>query len=406
MTSPRPNQWICCQLGAREHYSIPVALRRTGRLKRLVTDFWAGHSRLLAASTRSAGERSHPELRTELVRSFPWSLSLFEAKAKLTGLAGWGRIIARNDWFQRHALAALREERTAEEKPVLFSYSYTALRLFEHAKAQGWTTVLGQIDPGPPEERIVARLHRESTFRGIWNPAPPAYWDAWREECRLADRVLVNSEWSRRALVEEGIPAAKIEIVPLAYAPPDEALGFQRTYPEAFTKSRPLRALFLGQVNLRKGAPLILEALLALESCPVEFHFVGPLQVEIPERFLRHPQAVWHGVAARGETSRHYREADVFVFPTFSDGFGLTQLEARAWSLPVLASRFCGDVVEDGRNGRIIDPLNAEQLARLLRELAEDSSKLSALAAPWDGGGRFSLEALASALLLRNAAAA
>lgn len=406
MNSARLNPWIACQLGAREHYSIPVALRRAGRLRRLITDFWAGHARLLAASARQAGERSHPELPAELVKSFPWPLSLFEARAKLAGLADWDHIIARNNWFQGQALAALRQEEWQPgERPVLFSYSYTALRPFEFAKARGWTAVLGQIDPGPAEERIVAGLHHEPALRGIWKPAPPAYWEAWREECRLADHILVNSEWSRHALIEEGVPGGKIGIVPLAYDPPREALAFKRTFPGAFTRSRPLRALFLGQVNLRKGAHLILEALPALEPAPVEFHFVGPVQIEIPERLRRHPQVVWHGAVARGETARHYRAADVFLFPTLSDGFGLTQLEARAWSLPVIASRRCGEVVQDGRDGRVIDPPGAEQLAGVLRELTGDPRKLAALATPWDGGGRFSLEALASALLSADAAA-
>ena len=73
----------------------------------------------------------------------------------------------------------------------------------------------------------------------------------------------------------------------------------------------------------------------------------------IPERFRDASGVHWHG--PRGETAaRFYREADVFLFPTLSDGFGLTQLEAQAWRLPVIASRFCGDVVQDGVNGLLL----------------------------------------------------
>jgi glycosyltransferase involved in cell wall biosynthesis len=38
------------------------------------------------------------------------------------------------------------------------------------------------------------------------------------------------------------------------------------------------------------------------------------------------------------------------VFPTFSDGFGLTQLEAQAWILPIITTNFCGKLVEDEQN--------------------------------------------------------
>ena len=39
---------------------------------------------------------------------------------------------------------------------TLIAYSYAALEIFKFARTRGWRTILGQIDPGPPEARIVA----------------------------------------------------------------------------------------------------------------------------------------------------------------------------------------------------------------------------------------------------------
>ena len=101
---------------------------------------------------------------------------------------------------------------------ILLSYSYTALEPFRYAKAHGWKTVLVQIDPGPEEERIVAEeAARVPQLAGDWQPAPPEYWAFWREECKLADRIVVNSEWSREGLIRGGVPAEKISVIPLAY---------------------------------------------------------------------------------------------------------------------------------------------------------------------------------------------
>ena len=48
----------------------------------------------------------------------------------------------------------------------------------------GWTTILGQIDPGPFEEEIVAaEAEREPSLVPDWTPAPADYWKSWREEC-------------------------------------------------------------------------------------------------------------------------------------------------------------------------------------------------------------------------------
>ncbi len=58
--------------------------------------------------------------------------------------------------------------------------------------------------------------------------------------------------------------------------------SFQRHYPRAFSAERPLRVLFLGQVNLRKGVAQLLEAVRLLSGEHVEFWFVGPMQIRVP----------------------------------------------------------------------------------------------------------------------------
>jgi glycosyltransferase involved in cell wall biosynthesis len=62
-------------------------------------------------------------------------------------------------------------------------------------------------------------------------------------------------------------------------------------------------------------------------------------------------------------------DADLMIFPTFSDGFGLTQLEAQSWQLPVVASRFCGEVVKNGRNGVLLPEVSADVIATALKDL-------------------------------------
>jgi glycosyltransferase involved in cell wall biosynthesis len=246
----------------------------------------------------------------------------------------------------------------------------------------GWPTVLGQIDPGPEEERIVASLRRSEPWgAGHWEPAPAAYWERWRAECTLAGSIMVNSEFSRRALITEGVAAEKICVVPLVLASPAGAEEFVRQYPASFSARRPLRVLFLGQAGLRKGIHLVMRAAELLKGDPVEIHVVGPVQVERSEAMQQHPVLRWHGAVPRSAVAAQYQNADVFLFPTFSDGFGLTQLEAQAWKLPVLASRFCGDVVRDGENGLLIDPLTAEMIAQLLLGLLREPARLRRLSA-------------------------
>jgi glycosyltransferase involved in cell wall biosynthesis len=418
-------QWICCQLGAREYYAIPRALLRVGMLRCLITDAWVPPSSFLAkisGRTSNLAERFHAELRDARVRAFNSSLILFEAVARVRDLEGWTQIIARNRWFQRKVVSFLRSQlSTSDSQPILLSYSYTALEPFRHVKSRGWKTVLMQIDPGPEEERIVAEeVARVPELARDWQPAPAGYWDDWHEECKLADRVVVNSQWSRAGLIRDGVPAKKLSVIPLAYEASKvrgqksevrckkSEVGCARIYPARFTQERPLRVLFLGLISLRKGVARLLEAARILHDEPVEFWMVGPVEIAHASTAGDggrggFPQGngyrvKWLGAVTRNQGAEYYRNADVFILPTLSDGFAITQLEAQAHGLPVIASKFCGDVVTSGFNGIVLQEPTAACIAATIRECIADPGRLQKLTSALRVRNKFSIEALAQQL--------
>src|SRR6266581_5983248 len=93
--------WICCQLGAREHYAIPRALHSRGALAKLVTDFWSSPgSRYLRALPSSLKQdlrgRYHPDLAYADVEGLNFSGLKFEIISRMRGRRGWAQIMARN----------------------------------------------------------------------------------------------------------------------------------------------------------------------------------------------------------------------------------------------------------------------------------------------------------------------
>jgi glycosyltransferase involved in cell wall biosynthesis len=330
--------------------------------------------------------------------AFNSSVILFELLARARRLCEWETIIARNQWFQRKVVGVLNSQfSTLNSQPILLSYSYAALEPFRFAKSRGWKTVLVQIDPGPEEERIVAEeVARVPLLAGEWQAAPSDYWASWRKECEIADRIIVNSEWSREGLMRSGVPAEKVVVIPLAYETPEvgcqksaafaEASAAKevrgaRSYPARFTEDRPMRVLFLGQVNLRKGVARLLQAAQTLRDEPVEFWIVGPVQITNAEIAADNARVKWFDPVTRKETAEKYRAADVFILPTLSDGFAITQLEAQAHRLPVISSKCCGGVVENGRNGIILDEPSAACIAAAIRDCVPDPNRLQTLAA-------------------------
>lgn len=397
--------WVSCHLGAREHYAVPRALHRHSRLRLLITDAWVRPgsflSRVPGELPRRLSERFHPELADADIRHFTLPLMAREAYWRLQRPAGWPRLMARNRWFGRRAVAALERVRAVPgPRTVVFAHSYSAREIFTHAKARGWTTVLGQIDPGEEHFRVAQRLSEGlAEYGGAPVMPPAAYFDSWREECAMADRIVVNSEWAREAMERARIPAEKLRVIPLAYESEAPGLAAERQYPPTFTSERPLRVLFVGHAAVAKGVPALLEAVAQLGDIPLVLRLVGETAMVVPAQFLGYPAIHWVGPLSRSEVMRHYRESDVLVFPSHSDGFGMAQVEAQAFQLPIIASRHCGQVVQDGVNGILLPEVSAEAIAAALRRVASAPDLLATFSRRSDVGRRSRLTGLSAALL-------
>jgi glycosyltransferase involved in cell wall biosynthesis len=125
---------------------------------------------------------------------------------------------------------------------------------------------------------------------------------------------------------------------------------------------RPIH-LFVGRVSYEKNIEAFLQ--LKLDGSKVVCG-VGPLENKLKARYK---DVIWMGVLPRAELAAVYRAADVFVFPSKSDTFGLTMLEAMACGTPVAAYPVEGplDVVGDSAAGVLHEDLTqAVQQALLI----------------------------------------
>jgi len=392
--------WVVSQLGAREHYGVARALASQGALGALVTEAWAPPGSIWSRIAPRLAQRFHFDLAQLPVHAWTGQSVIFEALARGRGLAGWDLMLARNHWYGRNAVAALerlalemdRLGNSSNAKPTLFSYSYTALELFRWAKTRGWRTVLGQIDPGEHKKIIVKEL--QSRCGGInsrWVAAPVTYWEEWRKECELADKIIVNSEWSRIGLLKKNIDARKIINIPLIFENKTEKKIYARKIPQSFSAIRPLRLLFLGQITVRKGIFELFDAINLLKSENVVFDLVGPSTVEMPVDIKSNPKVKWLGAVTREDVFGCYRSSDILIFPTHSDGFGLTQLEAMSQGLPVIASRNCGDVIQEGVNGLLLDKVSGQEIANKIMYFLKNPSALESMMQNCHVNSRFSM---------------
>jgi glycosyltransferase involved in cell wall biosynthesis len=125
------------------------------------------------------------------------------------------------------------------------------------------------------------------------------------------------------------------------------------------------------------------------------FDVAGPISIADEHIVTAPPNVKFHGAVTRDRVREFYSEADVFVLPTISDGFAITQIEAMAHGLPVVTTPNCGEVVRDGIDGFLVPARDATALAKALETLADDPERLEAMReAARENVTRFGLDAL------------
>lgn len=382
MTASSPRRIVVCQIGAREHYAVPRILHREGMLAELITDAWVPPHSVWARMPGQAGARLRgrydPGLGAAQVTAFTAGHILRQACDM--SREPWEKMISQNDWFQRRAVYRLRQLFGArKENPAVLAYSYAAREIFREARQAGALTILAQIDGGEADESLINRVLAEKRRSRSGHNAPPEYWRRWREECELAHRIVVNSEWSRELLVEAGVEREKLAVVPVISE--GYAGGEVRSSPARFDATRPLEVLCLGGITVRKGTLDAVDAARLLRDQPVHFTFVGPDPEGNAALLRAEPNITCHGSVPRSEVWDWMRKADVFLFPSHSDGFGISQMEALHAGLPIIASRNCARLVEHGRTGRLLEEVSGSAIAGAIRWFLHYPEKIHGMSA-------------------------
>jgi glycosyltransferase involved in cell wall biosynthesis len=362
--------------GARDSYQVARALDEAGRLDRLVTDlYWYADSasarlaaNLLPKSLRKQLEsRSEPALHGEAVRQVagPGLLTLALDKWKRAPLS-WRRNVTR--WTDAQ-LGEMAGKIATAGGSALLSYSYYGHSAFSHFHSSA-PRMLFQLHPHPATMRRILQAELEkhpdcaSSLEQEWELAlPESDFERLAEETRMADSWLAASSFTKASLVENGIPANRVHVVPYG-------VNLERFRPAACTAraTGPLRILFVGRINQRKGVKYLLEALRKLPGREIELIICGRVldDLRIFEPFRS--QITIRPSVSHAELVTAYQSADLFVFPSVAEGFAHVLLESLACGLPILSTTATAapDLVTEGIEGFVVAPGDVEGLAERL----------------------------------------
>jgi glycosyltransferase involved in cell wall biosynthesis len=228
---------------------------------------------------------------------------------------------------------------------------------------------------------------------------------------RFARHLIAVAAACQNFLIQhESIPPEKITLVP-------NAIDLRRFSPRKAdrTESRkkfglPLDAKVIagvGRLNAQKNFSLFLDIAAALAPRFPEARFL--LAGEGPEEILLREKARSLGLADRivfagyvADTRQAYVAADLLLMPSRFEGLPMTLLEAMAMGLPVVASKLDGiaEVIEDGREGFLVESTDAAGFVERCATLLENPAKSPEFAANARAKieARYSVERMTSAV--------
>jgi len=225
-------------------------------------------------------------------------------------------------------------------------------------------------------------------------------------------RLPVPVDWSYRYLRGFHVRAARTMVPTPSLQRRLQARGFQRLYvwprgvdvalfrprPKRFIEAARPVAMYVGRVAVEKN----IEAFLTLEL-PGTKYVVGD-GPDLARLQRRHPEVRFVGRRVGEELAAYMAAADVLVFPSRTDTYGLVLLEAMACGVPVAAYPVTGpvDVVRHGETGVLDEDLGAAALRAL--ELEPAACIAFARTQSWERAARRFLSLLAPADASRRGA--
>jgi glycosyltransferase involved in cell wall biosynthesis len=377
--------------GARDGYQVARALQEGGLLEALVTDlYWSGDRGWAKALERIMPHRLSRMLHSRCAENVP---SGSVKQCAVSGLISMVASKTRRLSFRLERAAVRWCDRTlgkragqlaTQKNAALMSYSYYAHSAFSHYRGDQ-PRILFQLHPHPASVRAILHRERElhpecaSSLDREWELALPE--EDFRklvDEVAMAEYWLVASQFTKQTLIEAGISAARIGVVPYGI----DSTRYSARKP-ARQKGSPLHLLFVGTLCQRKGIKYLIEALELLPAGSVRLTMCGrPVDDLSLLRNSRVPIDLRPSVSAEGLLEA-YKAADIFVSPSLAEGFAHVLLEAMASGLPVISttSTAAPDLIRHGEEGYIIEPGNAADLAAHIEKFLRNPEKVETMSA-------------------------
>lgn len=202
------------------------------------------------------------------------------------------------------------------------------------------------------------------------------------KEIELSDSLLVPSEFSKRTLA-----GLTTENTPIFLNP----YGFDKSNDNVYSKISQekkdgvVSLIYTGSVNQRKGISYLLEAVDAIRQRFTDIE----INLKLLGIYDKEDEAIrdylnkfsFLGLVTKDKVKEELMVSDLFIFPSLSDSFSFSVIEALSLGVPVICSDNTGaaDFISNGVNGYVFKTQNKQELINILEYYISDLSRLKEL---------------------------
>lgn len=184
---------------------------------------------------------------------------------------------------------------------------------------------------------------------------------------RIASVNIVENQFSLTAIQQDSAYHSKLTFL-LPNFVNDQV--FHEPFEKKSTHSTRYRALYVGWITGTKGCREILA--MAQQLSAVDFVLVGKMYADMEALFANPPpNIILLGAQDHPGVLQEMGRSDCLIFPTYSEGFPLSVVEAMSVGLPVISTKVGAlpEMIDEGKGGYLVEPQAVDALVQALKKL-------------------------------------
>ena len=198
-----------------------------------------------------------------------------------------------------------------------------------------------------------------------------------KENLIAADKILMASHFVKKSIlnrINSKNLEQKIQIIPYGASAADFNYRM-RTY----QKGKKLSLLIVANISKRKGTDYLIKAMESLQGESVQLNMIGAPDTGggiLLDKIKQENNINYYGKIPHAEIHKFFDQSDVFVLPSLAEGSSLSVYEAIAAGMPCIVTENVGSVIEDKKDGLIIEAKSSKAIVDAILYFLDNPSEV------------------------------